>query len=279
MLGDLYAASNRRGDAKKVYERLEAEQPGRPDVATSMGYLAMQNNDPQSVLRFFDRAFQAGETDPRMCFQLAVLMRASRLPPAKIVPVLERALKSRPDFTDASIELGIVRVDGRDFTGGIATLMAIPAVTPERAATVYCALGFAHTETGYLAEARGDLETCRKYAKTPQETGGADRLAGFIDGRAADDADVHPGEKLQRIRGVARSVDCSADRKRLQVQVGNEMKTFDLPGPRAIEMMRSHGGNFDFACGPLKEFPVGVEYAPPRSVIETSAGIVRSLEF
>jgi hypothetical protein len=279
MLGDLLAASNRRSDAKKVYDQLESEQPGRPDVAMSMGYLAMENKDAAGTIRFFSKAWEAGETDAQMCFRLAVLMRETRQPPAKIVPVLERALKSKPDYTEAAIQLGVVQVEGRDFAGGIATLTAIPAVTPDRAASVYCALGFAHTETGYLAEARGNLETCRKWSKTPSETGSAARLAGFIEARGGDDADVHPGEKLQRIRGVAKNVDCSADHKRLQIQAGNELKAFDLPNPRAVEILRSHGGSFDFACGPVKEFPIGVEYAPPRSAIETSAGIVRSLEF
>lgn len=279
MLGDLLAASNRRGDAKKVYDKLDSEQPGRADVAMSMGYLAMENRDAAGMLKFFGKAFDAGETDAQMCLRLAASMRETRQPVAKIVPVLQRALKSRPDYTDAAIELGLVQVDGRDFAGGIATLMAIPAVTPDRAATVYCALGFAHTETGYLAEARGNLETCRKWAKTTQETGVAERLGGFIEARGRDDADVHPGEKLRRIRGAARNVDCSADRKRLQIQAGNELKTFDLPDSRAVDVLRSHGVSFDFACGPLNGFQVGVEYAPPRSAIETSAGIVRTLEF
>ncbi|HWE53287.1 MAG TPA: hypothetical protein VG273_26075 [Bryobacteraceae bacterium] len=279
MLADLLGASNRRGEAQKVYEGLEAEQPGRPDVAMAMGYLALQNRDVAGVLKFFGKAFNAGEGDPQMCLRLAALMHETRQPPAKIILVLERALKSKPDYTDAAIELGIVQIDGRDFPAGISTLMAIPAVIPERAAAVYCALGLAHTVTGYLEQARGDLETCRKWSKTPLEKGVVERLAGFIDARGRDNADVHPGEKLQGVRGVARNIDCAADRKRLQVQVGDQLRSFDLPDPAAIETVQTHGGSLDFACGPLKGFAIGVIYAPPRSAMETSAGIVRTLEF
>ncbi len=115
----------------------------------------------------------------------------------------------------------------------------------------------AHAQTGYLADARRNLEMCRKWAKTEPETSRADRLARFIEARAGDDAAVHPGEKLKQVRGLARSVDCSAGGKRLQIQAGTELKTFDLPDPRAIEMVQTHGGSIDFTCGPLKELTIG----------------------
>jgi len=279
MLADLLAATNRRAEAKKAYDKLDMEQPGRADVAMSEGNLAIQNRDAAGILKSFSKAYDEGETDAQMCFRLAMLMREAKQPPARIIPVLERAVKSKPDYTDAAIELGVLQVEGRDFTSGIGTLMAIPAVKPDRAAAVFCALGVGYMETGYLADARRNLEACRKWSKTPAETATADRLAALIDARARDDAAVHPGEKLQVLQGLARGVDCSAGRKRLQIQAGSEIKTFDLPDPRAVETVQRHGASFDFACGPLNGFRVAVQYAPPGSPMETSAGIVRSLEY
>ncbi len=58
MLADLLAGVNKRGEAKKVYDRLDTEQPGRPDVAKSMGYLAMQNNDAWRHSQVFRQGFR-----------------------------------------------------------------------------------------------------------------------------------------------------------------------------------------------------------------------------
>jgi hypothetical protein len=52
-----------------------------------------------------------------------------------------------------------------------------------------------------------------------------------------------------------------------------------LPDPAAVELPATPRAGFAFHCGPLQPVPIGVEFAPPRSTIETSAGIVRRLEY
>ena len=96
--------------------------------------------------------------------------------PDKIVPILERAVKSNPDFTEARIRLGLARVDARDFAGAISTLTAIPHVTPERAPAVFCGLSFAYLESGDAVSARESAETCRKWAKEDAEVRLAEQL-------------------------------------------------------------------------------------------------------
>jgi hypothetical protein len=89
---------------------------------------------------------------------------------------------------------------------------------------------------------------------------------------------VYAGEKLQRMTGTTRNLECSSERNRLQIIAGNEVVTFDLPAVESVEMNERPPG-FTLACGSLKQVPVAVEYAPPRSVMETSTGIVRRLVF
>ena len=48
--------------------------------------------------------------------------------------------------------------------------------------------------------------------------------------------------------------------------------------PEAVETTQKPPG-FTLACGALKQVPIAVEYAPPRSAMETSVGIVRRLVF
>jgi len=278
-LADLLVAIGKRDEAKTEYARLEKEQPGRPELAQSIGNLALWSRDFNTARQYFEKAYDAANADAKLCFELAMLEREAKQPPAKIIPMLERSLKSKPDYTDAKVQLGLVRIDARDFTGAVSTLMSIPKITAQYAPPVYCGLAYARVQTGDLEGARDDAGTCRKWAKTDADTNRADRILKFIEARSKPSVAVRPGEKLERVAGVARNLQCSPEGNRLEVAVGNKLVAFDMPDPAAVEMPATPAAGFAFACGPLKPVRIGVEFAPPRSAVETSAGIVRRLEF
>ncbi len=278
MLVDLLVASRKLPEARQEYARLEQEQPDRADLAHAIGNLAQATGDRDTARRYFEKAFNDGDADAVMCLQLALLEGFARQSPDKIVPILERAVESKPDFTEARIRLGLVQVDARDFAGAISTLMAIPNVTPEQAPGVFCGLGYAHLELGETAAARQNGQKCRQWAKAGEDIHRADQLLKLADARSKPPASVEPGEALRRIAGTTRSLECSTEGNRLQIVAGNKVVTFDLPSLDAVEQTRRPAG-FALACGALRPVPVSVEYAPPRSAIETSVGIVRRLVF
>jgi tetratricopeptide (TPR) repeat protein len=282
MQADLFAAMRKLPEAKQEYARLELEQPGQPDLALSIGSLALVEKDYARARSYFDKAFNEGEADAQMCLQLAMLDALAHESPEKIVPILERAVKAKPDYAEAKIRLGLARVDARDYVGAISTLMAIPEVAPDRAAAVFCGLGYARVEAGDLATARQNADDCRKWAKVESETTAADRLQKLLAARSQPAAAVHLGEKLQRIAGIARGIACSPEGNRLQIiarnNAENKAVVFDLPSPAAVEFSQLPQG-YSMACGALKPVQVVIEYAPPRSVMETSIGIVRRIDF
>ena len=63
-LAELLAVTNRRTEARREFDALEKEQPGRADVARALGYLAAQAGDRGSVVKHFSLAFQGGESSP-----------------------------------------------------------------------------------------------------------------------------------------------------------------------------------------------------------------------
>jgi len=278
-LADLLVAIGRRDQAKSEYARLEKEQPDSPVLNQSIGNLAAWNRDVNTARQYFEKAYNEGDADARLCFELAMLERQAKQPPAKIIPILERSLKSKPDYTDARVQLGLTRIDARDFTGAVSTLMAIPKITAQYAPPVYCGLAYARLQTGDLEGAREDAGTCRKWAKTDADTNRAERIMTFIEARSKPSVAVRPGEKLDRVAGILRNLQCSPEGNRLEVAVGEKLVTFDMPDPAAIELPAAPAASFSFTCGPLKPVRIGVEFAPPRSAVETSAGIVRRLEF
>lgn len=277
MLADLMFALH-KPEAKEAYARLEAEQPDRPEVAHGLGNFALATQDRETARRYFEKAFDEGEADPLMCLQLALLDGFAKQPPEKIIPVLERALKSKPDYTEAKIRLGLAMVDARDFSGAISTLIAIPNVTPEQAPAVFCGLGYAYMGSGDIVAARQNAETCRKWAKKDGDVTQADRLLKLVDARSQPAASGHPADTLRRIAGIARYLQCSPEGDRLQIFAGDKLVAFDIAAPETVETAR-RPPDFILACGALKQIPVTVEYAPPRSVVETSVGVVRRLVF
>jgi tetratricopeptide (TPR) repeat protein len=278
-LADLLAASGKRDEALADYAKLEAEHGDRADLNRSAGFLALADRDFAKARQYFTRAFEANESDALMCFDLAVLDREAKMPPAKIIPILERAIATRPDYTDAKVELGLMRIDARDPAGAIATLTGIPKINAQTAPRVYCGLAYAHMQTGELDKARQDLGTCSKYAKEGLDAQRAERILKMVEARSDPAAAVRPGETLQRVSGTALGVQCAAEGSRLQIAVGDKVVAFDLPAPAAVEMPATPAAAIKIQCGALPRVPIGVEFAPPRSVMETSAGVVRRLDY
>jgi Flp pilus assembly protein TadD len=278
-LADLLLALRRRDEAKAEYARLEAEQPNRPDLSQSIGYLALMSRDIETARRYFTRAYDAGNSDSEMCYQLAMMDREAKQPPAAIIPILERALKSKPGYTDAKVQLGLLQVLVRDFPAAISTLMSIPKIAPRQAEVVFCPLAYAYVQTGDLDNAMQNVRTCQKWAKSDADTRRADRLLKLIEARAKPSVAVHSGEKLQRVTGIAHNLQCSSEGNRLQIAIGDKLVAFDLPEPDAVELPAAPAANLGLNCGALKPTRIAIEFAPPRSAVETSAGIVRRLDF
>jgi hypothetical protein len=162
--------------------------------------------------------------------------------------------------------------------------MSIPTVTPDRAPLVFCNLGYAHMEIGDLQAARADLETCRKWAKAEPDVARANLVAKLIDARSRPAAAVHPGEKIQRAAGLAKTLECPSGPNgaaRLSIMTADGLMAFDLTEPAAVEMARVPAPSdpaFKLQCGALNPAPITVEYAPPVAG-STARGIARYLEF
>jgi tetratricopeptide (TPR) repeat protein len=279
MQAELLVASGKRVEARAEYAKLEQQPPVRPELLRAVGNLALIEKNNEQARQYFRRAFDAGDDDARMCYELSKLEQEAKSEPAKIMPILERALKSRPDFPAAETQLGLLKVDVRDFTGAVAALTSIPSVNAQDAPKVYCGLALSQIEVGDIPDAQANIEKCRQWARSEADIARVKRLVRFIDARAQPSSAVHLGEKLQHVAGVLRGVECSPQANRIVVAVGDKVAQFDLPAEDAIEMPAKPAQNVRFQCGAMSPIRIAVEFAPPRSAMETSAGIVRRLVF
>ncbi len=279
-LADLYAASGHLTDAERSYKQLQTQDPKRPDAFAAAGYLGILMHDPDTARSQFRKAFANGSNDPQLCMQLAALDREAKQSPTAIMEVLERAVKLRPDFAEANFQLGLLKMDARDFPAAATLLRRVGAVSQERYTNFHEARAYTFLQTGDLTGARADLEAARKTASRPDELRRADQLAKLIEARSSGPGAAHPGEVLSRVDGSAVGLRCEAQGalSRFGVLVDGKQVLFDLPDVAAVELVPHPGTAARIECGPLTAFRVVVEYvAAPTG--QGTAGLVRRLEY
>ena len=272
VMADLRANNGETARAAEEYEALAKVEPDRPEIVLSLGYLALQRKERAAALQYFQKAFAAGEKDPRMCFQLAVLEQEAQAPAAKVIPILERAVQGRPDFTDALVNLGLMRTEARDYEGAIEALMKVEVIIPSAAPPVFIALAYANLQTGHLKEARSHLATARQYANAQPQLTVLTEIEGLIDARSKSRFPPQRGEKLQTLNGMGQGLECRGSGAKLKVLVNGQPMLFELPEPKSVEFSRPGGNVVQLNCqAPAQPFPIVVEYAAPN--------IVRRLQF
>jgi tetratricopeptide (TPR) repeat protein len=283
MLADLHAASHHFVEASRLYQQLEADEPKRPEAFAAAGYLAVQIENKEAARKEFRQAYDLGSTDPQLCMQLATLDGEAKQPVSVVIPELERAVKLRPDFSEALFQLGLLKVETRDFDAALTFLGKVGAVSADRQTTFHAALAYVNLQKGNVDLARSDAEASRQAAKTPAETQAADRLLILIDARSKGPAAAHPGEVVMRAQGTALGLRCtvagSGEMSKMGVTIGGKQVIFDMPDPAAVEIARTAATSPQLTCGALQPFRIIVEYTPSSVANQQSAGIIRWLEF
>ncbi|HXJ43089.1 MAG TPA: hypothetical protein VNH18_27660 [Bryobacteraceae bacterium] len=280
LLADLRAATGRGDLARSEYETLETQQPDNQDLQQSMGYFFWGLRDNKQSLEHLEKAFAAGADNAQMCYTLGLLQLAAGRPLEQIAASHERAVKSRPGYAEALIQLGLIRTMTRQFPKVIDALMAVPNVTPDKAGPLFESLAYAWLETGDIDNARLHLNTARKYANKPEIVKGLDTLSSLIEARAKSQYAPRPGEKLIRAEGMVQGIDCSQPaRKMVLTTTSGQTIAIELPTPAAVEFMHQGTEALQIKCGPVKPFRAVVEYGQASALRQGTVGVLRTLQY
>lgn len=179
---DLLSAMNRKDQAAAAYEKLSKQFPAAPELAESLGYQALRNGDAGAARRYFEQALPETK-DPQMCYHLAMVYHDSGERGDKLIAALAKAVSLKPDYADARFQLGLAQYNRGDYRAAIAALAPIQSISPDHAAMLYSALGFAYLQTGDTANARKSLEAGRKWNKTDADRQKSDQLEQYLNGR------------------------------------------------------------------------------------------------
>jgi tetratricopeptide (TPR) repeat protein len=101
-----------------------------------------------------------------MCFHLAMLELRMDQASDKAVAALERALEVKPDYTDARLQLGFMRLNALDYAAALVALSQIHQIDGEHAAALFNALAYAYSQIGKPDEVRKQAETALKWDRT-----------------------------------------------------------------------------------------------------------------
>lgn len=184
MSADLFAAINNVDRAKAAYTALALQNPDRPEIPQSLGYLAWQKHDSEAARVQFEKAFTAGSKDPQLCFHLAMFELNGGNGQAKAIPALRRALELKPDYLDARLELGMAELNAKAYPEAIADLLRIKQIDPTRAGRYFNALAYAYTQTGNVPQARKQIEAATKWDSTDDDKERTASLLRYLDARA-----------------------------------------------------------------------------------------------
>lgn len=283
MQADLQFASQHAAAAAQSYSQLKVEDPKRPEAYAGAGYMALLAGDKAKARAEFQKAFELGTNDARLCLQLANLDREAKVPAAVLMNELDRAVTLSPDFSEAIFELALLKMDARDFGEALYLLGRVGLVSPERMTIYRSARAYANLQKGNIPEAREDAEAAQRAAKTAPEHDAVERLLRLIQARSQGPAAAHPGEQLIQKEGTAVGLRCaapaSADMSKMGIVVDGKQMLFDLPDAAAVEITKLPGTKADLHCGALPPFHLRVEYTPASVADRQTAGIIRRLEF
>jgi Flp pilus assembly protein TadD len=309
VLADLLALTNKTKEALSAYQQLAKDNPDKPDVEESLGYLAWQSGDNDAARGHFARAFATGTKNAQMCYDYAMLSRSGNDAVKNAIPAFRKALDLKPDYAEARLQLGLMLVNTRDYPEAIVQLRQVKKVDPDQAQWFFPALAYAYLQTGDKEKARENAELAKKWAKNPQQIDHADALLQSLESKKTVARTAPPGEQVPRLKhversefqvaeerppanpfvakddqmshveGVAQKLDCSGKTARFHVLVGKTAMIFDIPDPDRVLIKHSDEMKHDFACGVQKPYKVSVDYAILPDPKTGAAGIVRGLEF
>lgn len=185
MLADLLVTLNHKAEASVTLERLARDNPDRPEVEESLGYLAWYGHDREAAQAHFEKAVKLGTKNARMCYLLARLQAGSRTTPKVVVGTLQRALELQPIYREAQLMLGYQALQAQQYAVAMRAFNLIKNVKPEEAYQFFYARAFVYWRLDSKEQARKEAEQARKYAQNPGDQEQADRFLRSLDNKVS----------------------------------------------------------------------------------------------
>ncbi len=300
VLAEMLLAAGELERAAMLYNDLARESPRDAGTHAALGTIALGQGDNQRAREQWKLAVALGIQDARLCYQYAVLGEQAGVPEEELRPVLERAIVLKPGFDDARYLLALMEKNAGQYDAAVAHLRAMHTVVPARAYNYWLAMADAFLQLDRRDDARTASKRAMEYATTAAEHARAAQLAYLAEtdfavqyaigenGRAelrstrvphatADfNPFIEPGDKIRRVEGALREIDCNGDVTHLVVDTSEGPVTLAIPDRGHVQMRNAP---LEFTCGPQQSTKVVVDYAISSATEAHADGLVRGMQF
>ena len=289
VLADLLIAIGRGEQAEASLQKLAAAHPERADLQEALGDAAVRRDEDERARRHYERAMELGSRSGRLRYDYAVLLRDLKAPPERVIESLVEAIALDPKLFDARYLLGYMLLDRGKHADAIEQLRAATELRPFRCA-VWEHLALAYHQAGQKKEAVTAAQRARKLAATPEDISRTEATLNLVQSDTDSIVRVPVSGREPRVHwarpegaghidGVLVQVDCLNDKARLHV-IHEGRKTFLLVrDPNSVLLRNSGTVTTEFACGPVRNRAVRVEYRRAVDAAYGTAGDVSALEF
>ena len=290
-MGEILLASGDLTRSEPIYRDLSRESPRDPAIFAALGTIALRKGDQDRAREQWKQAISLGIADATLCYQYAALGEMAGLPENDLRPALERAVALKPDFDDARYHLALVEKNAGHYDSAVTNLRAMRGIAPARAYSYWIAMTDALLQLDRRDEADSASKQAAKNAATPSQRAYALQLSYMartdfgvqfttagqlstarVPHKAADwNPFIEPNDKIRRIEGTLREIDCSTPTTRFIVDTPEGPVTLAIPDPAHVQMRNAPP---EFTCGPQPPTPVSIDYA-----LSTPTGLIRGMQF
>ena len=300
MFADLTVRPGKDAEVQAALEKLEQQDPKRPEPYRGLGYIAWRAHRNDDAVELFRKAYDRGDREPRLLWDYGRLLESRYRDEAARV-ITELLLVD--DRLEVRLELAELHLRDNRPKDALMTLNPIRSVTSAEAQRYARIAVTAHLLNGDQKTAEATALHFVELAKTDEDRAAAEALVRRATVRRPDllvtrpsggapgtssqderpalrrtDTGADPDVILRReiherpsVTGKFVELDCRGKQARMILQTGEGRKAFLIEDPERVVITAGSDGPVDMACGVQKKAPeVKIGYDPARRAMPAS---------
>jgi len=167
---EIFETQNRFAEAAAEYRKAIQKNPKAVDLHFRLGRaILLESHEPEALAaarKEFEAELALNPDDAAAEFQIGQILNASARP-ADALPHFQRALDLGPDFIEAALAVGKMRVQAKQYAEAIRLLEHVVALDPRNEAAHYN-LMLAYRNSGQMDKARSEQQAYEKLQHPPE---------------------------------------------------------------------------------------------------------------
>lgn len=167
---EIFETQNKFSDAAAEYRKAIEKSPQSVNLHFRLGRaILLESHDPQAMAdaqKEFEAELALNPNDVAAEFQIGQILNANSKP-AEALPHFQKALDLSPDFAEAALAIGKMRVQAKQFAEAIPLLEHVVAIQPNSEAGHYN-LMLAYRNSGRMDKARAEQQVIEKLQRPPE---------------------------------------------------------------------------------------------------------------